>query len=146
MSKRRYPKMAPEQERALQDAATVQRAADGSYHSRATSKTELEVTVIAARAADCDVSIFVDGLSAEMLAVCAQEVCDLHRSGRRSNVPPPRSSPVPGGESQRPADSRGALLDPRLLGRSPSDPAIPVDIDREGFKDDSALSAPVHPP
>ena len=77
MSMRRYPKLAPEQEHAVREVANVQRAADGSYFWRAASRTELDVAVTAALAADCEVSIFVDGLDAETLAVCAREICDL---------------------------------------------------------------------
>lgn len=77
MGRQQYPKMTAEQERSLAAVTRFQRAADGSYISNATSRTELDGTVAAARAADCDVSVFVDGLSAETLALCAQEICDL---------------------------------------------------------------------
>ena len=77
MGKRRYPKLTADQEHAMRKAVDVQRASDGSYTARASSRTELEAGVAAAKDADCDVSVFLSGLDAQTLALCAQEVCDL---------------------------------------------------------------------
>ena len=69
--------MTPDQARAVNRVAGFRQSADGSYSANAESRTELDDAVRAARDADCDVSVFVHGLSAETLAVCAQEICDL---------------------------------------------------------------------